>query len=108
MRSPRRCGLEVSPLTAYRVVEVARLDGSTGWCVFIGASSAVSGAFLADHAAEDMFGRDPLGVTGASLLVSGRRWSRRTAISSVVAAIRRLPAWWLLALCQVIDGDQPA
>src|SRR5262245_3722621 len=30
-------GLEVAPLTFYRVVEaVARLDGSTGWCTFIG------------------------------------------------------------------------
>jgi indole-3-acetate monooxygenase len=30
-------GLEVPPLAFYRVVEaVARLDGSTGWCTFIG------------------------------------------------------------------------
>jgi len=104
-------GLEVSPLTAYRVVEeVARLDGSTGWCVFIGASSAVSGAFLADHAAEDMFGRDPLGVTGGVIagigkavvqkdgyLVSGR-WPYASGCQH---------CGWLLALCQVIDGDQP-
>ena len=35
--------LEVPPLTAYRVVEeVARLDGSTGWCVLIELSSAVA------------------------------------------------------------------
>ena len=104
-------GLEVSPLTAYRVVEeVARLDGSTGWCVFIGVSSAISGAFLADLAAEDMFGRDPLGVTGGVIAGSGRPWSRRTAISSVVAGPMRAAAsivGWLLALCQVIDGDQP-
>jgi indole-3-acetate monooxygenase len=66
-------GLEVSPLTAYRVVEeVARLDGSTGWCVFIGVSSAVSGAYVADLAAEDMFGRDPLGVMGGSIAGIGK------------------------------------
>ena len=104
-------GLEVSPLTAYRVVEeVARLDGSTGWCVFIGVSSAISGAFLADLAAEDMFGRDPLGVTGGVIagigkavvqkdgyLVSGR-WPYASGCQH---------CGWLLALCQVIDGDQP-
>lgn len=104
-------GLEVSPLTAYRVVEeVARLDGSTGWCVFIGVSSAVTGTFLADLAAEDMFGRDPLGVMGGSIagigkavvqkdgyLVSGR-WPYASGCQH---------CGWLLALCQVIDGDQP-
>ena len=104
-------GLEVSPLTVYRVVEeVARLDGSTGWCVFIGASSAITTAFLADLAAEDMFGRDPLGVIGGSIagvgkavvqkdgyLVSGR-WPYASGCQH---------CGWLLALCQVIDGDQP-
>jgi alkylation response protein AidB-like acyl-CoA dehydrogenase len=35
-------GLEVPPLTFYRVVEeVARLDGSTGWCLFIGAGGVM-------------------------------------------------------------------
>jgi len=104
-------GLEVSPLTAYRVVEeVARLDGSTGWCVFIGVSSAVSGAYVADLAAEDMFGRDPLGVIGGSIagmgkavvqkdgyLVSGR-WPYASGCQH---------SGWLLALCQVMDEDQP-
>ena len=34
-------GLEVPPLTFYQVVEaVARLDGSTGWCTFIGGATA--------------------------------------------------------------------
>jgi alkylation response protein AidB-like acyl-CoA dehydrogenase len=104
-------GLEVSPLTAYRVVEeVARVDGSTGWCVFIGVSSAVSGAYVADLAAEDMFGRDPLGVIGGSIagvgkavvqkdgyLVSGR-WPYASGCQH---------CGWLLALCQVMDEDQP-
>jgi alkylation response protein AidB-like acyl-CoA dehydrogenase len=105
-------GLEVSPLTAYRVVEeVARVDGSTGWCVFIGVSSAVSGAYVADLAAEDMFTRDPLGVIGGSIagigkavgqkdggyLVSGR-WPYASGCQH---------CGWFLALCQVMDGDQP-
>jgi alkylation response protein AidB-like acyl-CoA dehydrogenase len=104
-------GLEVPPLTTYRVIEeVARLDGSTGWCLFIGASSTITGAFLADLAAEEMFAGDPLGVLGGSIagvgkavaqaggyLVSGR-WP-------YVSGCQHCS--WLLALCQVIDGDQP-
>jgi indole-3-acetate monooxygenase len=104
-------GFEVSPLTGYRVIEeVARLDGSTGWSVLIGASSAITTAFLADLAAEDICGRDPLGVMGGSLagvgkavvqkdgyLVSGR-WPYASGCQY---------CGWLLAMCQVIDGDQP-
>ena len=86
-------GLEVSPLTGYRVVEeVARLDGSTGWSVFVGASSAITTAFLADLAAEDMCGRDPMGVIGGSSRASGRPSSRKTGISSVVGGPMRAAA----------------
>ena len=104
-------GREVSPLTGYRLVEeVARLDGSTGWCLFVGASSAVTGLFLADPAAEDIFGSDPLVVVGGSIagvgkaavqkdgyLVSGR-WPYGSGSQHCA---------WLLALCQVMDGDKP-
>jgi indole-3-acetate monooxygenase len=104
-------GHEASPLTLYRVVEeVARFDGSAGWCVFIGASAAITGSFLADLAAEEIFGRDPLMVVGGSIagvgkavvqkdgyLVSGR-WPYASGCQH---------CGWLLALCQVMDGDQP-
>ena len=104
-------GYEASPLTLYGVVEaVARLDGSTGWCLFIGASSSVSGSFLSDPAAEEIFGPDAPGILGGSIagvgkavvqkdgyLVSGR-WPY--ASGSQHSA-------WLLALCQVMEGDQP-
>jgi indole-3-acetate monooxygenase len=54
-------GYEVTPLTFYRVVEeTARIDGSTGWCLYIGGGVPVQGAFIADAAAADVFGRDPL------------------------------------------------
>jgi alkylation response protein AidB-like acyl-CoA dehydrogenase len=103
-------GLEVSPLTAYRAIEeVARLDGSTGWCVFIAVSSSITGAFLADLAAEEMF-RQPLKVIGGSIagvgkalvqpngyMVSGR-WPYASGCQH---------CGWLLALCQVIEADQP-
>jgi alkylation response protein AidB-like acyl-CoA dehydrogenase len=45
-------GLEVDPLTFYQVVEaIARIDGSTGWCVFIAGGNPLLGAYLTDHAA---------------------------------------------------------
>jgi len=104
-------GHEVPPLTGYQVVEeIARVDGSTGWCLFTGASSAVTGLFLPDLTAEDIFGRDPLAVIGGSIagvgkattqkdgyLVSGR-WPYGSGSQHCA---------WLLALCHVPDGDTP-
>jgi alkylation response protein AidB-like acyl-CoA dehydrogenase len=104
-------GLEVSPLTVYRIIEaVARVDGSTGWCLFIGSSSAVTGVFLADLAAEEIFGRDPLMVICGSIAGVGKAVVRKDGY--VVSG--RWPygsgsqhSGWLMALCQVMDGDQP-
>jgi alkylation response protein AidB-like acyl-CoA dehydrogenase len=104
-------GLEVSPLTGYRIVEaVGRIDGSTGWCLFIGFSSAVTGVFLADLAAEDIFGRDPLMVICGSIAGVGKAVVRKDGY--VVSG--RWPygsgsqhSRWLMALCQVMEGDQP-
>jgi alkylation response protein AidB-like acyl-CoA dehydrogenase len=105
-------GLEAWPVTAYRVIEeVARLDGSTGWCVFIGVSSTITGAFLTDLAAEEMFAGDPLGVVGGSLAGAGGKAVVQPGGYLVsghwpyVSGCQH--CGWLLALCQVIDGDQP-
>jgi alkylation response protein AidB-like acyl-CoA dehydrogenase len=65
MYTPRTLGgFEVDPLTFYRVVEaIARIDGSTGWCVFIAGGNPLLGAFLADEASEKVFGSDPQAIT---------------------------------------------
>ena len=43
-------GLEVPPLTFYRVVEeVSRIDGSTGWCLFIGGATVAMRSCRAGH-----------------------------------------------------------
>ena len=65
MYTPRTLGgFEIDPLTFYRVVEaIARIDGSTGWCVFIAGGNPLLGAFLADEAAEKVFGSDPHAIT---------------------------------------------
>src|SRR5262249_44303941 len=104
-------GLEVSPLTFYRIVEeVARLDGSTGWCVFIGGASPLVGTYLSEQAAEEMFGRDPFVVIGGAAAPSGRavvseggylvsgRWPYASGCQHCA---------WLFGFCHVVEGDQP-
>jgi len=104
-------GLEVSPLTFYRVVEaVARIDGSTGWCLFIGGAAPLVGAFLSDQAAEEMFGRDPLVVIGGAAAPSGTagvqeggylvsgRWPYASGCQHCA---------WLFGFCHVVEGTQP-
>ena len=103
-------GLEVSPLTFYRIVEeAARLDGSTGWCVFIGVASALIGAYLSDEAAEDIFGRDPLVVTAGSVAPVGKA----TVCTGGYEVTGRWPyasgcqhSSWMFGACHVTEGGQ--
>ncbi len=50
-------GLEADPITQLEVLEsLARVDGSTGWCLMIqGGSSGLVGGFLSDDAAAQVF-----------------------------------------------------
>jgi len=58
-------GLEVDPITLVRVIEeIAAADGSTGWCLMIGATSGVTSAYLDDPAARIIYGQDPKAITG--------------------------------------------
>ena len=104
-------GLEVPPLTFYQVVEaVARLDGSTGWCTFIGGSDGLVGAYLAPQTAEDLFGRDPRVVLAGSVAPAG-------SATVVTGGYRVSGHWpyasgsqhctWLFGCCHVLEGDQP-
>jgi indole-3-acetate monooxygenase len=113
MYTPRTLGgFEVDPLTFYRVVEaIARIDGSTGWCVFIAGGNPLLGAFLADEAAEEVFGSDPHVITagvvhpyGKAVLSAGGyrvtgRWSYASGCQH---------STWIFCCCQVFDGDQMA
>ena len=65
-------GLEVPPQVVYRVVEeIARIDGATGWCTFIGAVAGLFGGFLPDAVAEHMFGADPGVIIGGAVFPPG-------------------------------------
>jgi alkylation response protein AidB-like acyl-CoA dehydrogenase len=103
-------GLEVPPLTFYRVVEaVARLDGSAGWCTFIGGSDGLVGACLASQTAEDIFGRDPRVILAGSVVPAGSA----TVVAGGYRVSGRWPyasgsqhGTWLFGGCHVLDGGQ--
>jgi alkylation response protein AidB-like acyl-CoA dehydrogenase len=102
-------GLEVDPLTFYQVVEaIARIDGSTGWCVFIAGGNPLLGAYLTDQAAEAVFGHDPQVVSagvvfpyGTALISDGGyrvhgRWSYASGCQH---------SSWIFCCCHVLDGE---
>ena len=110
MYTPRALGgLEVDPLTLFHVLEaIARIDGSTSWCVFIASGNQLLGAHLADQAAADVFGRDPLVVTAGVVFPFGKaeacdggyrvsgRWSYASGCQHCA---------WIFCACQVFDED---
>ena len=103
-------GLEVDPGTFMRVFEaLAAADGSTGWCVMIGASGGLFAGYLPEAGAREVFG-DPAAVAAGTVAPTGRavpvdggyRLSGRWAFASGVQHCR-----WLLANAVVTDGDGP-
>jgi alkylation response protein AidB-like acyl-CoA dehydrogenase len=111
MYTPRTLGgLEVDPLTFCRVLEeIARIDGSTGWCVWIGGVNPLFVAPLADQAVEEIFGRDLHAITGSTFFPHGKAVVRDGGY--VVSG--RWPyasgchhCTWFFVLCQVFDADQ--
>src|SRR5438132_1469439 len=66
-------GLQVDPLTLYQVVEaVARVDGSTGWCLFINGCAPISAAFLPDAAAAAIYGHGARTIMAGAIFPYGR------------------------------------
>src|SRR3990172_1463917 len=65
-------GLEVDPMTFTRVVEeVARVDGSAGWNLMIGAGCGMFAGFMPEHVAKEAFG-GPNDVAAAALAPRGK------------------------------------
>ena len=111
LSTPRTLGgLEVDPLTFCRVLEaIARIDGSTGWCAWINGGNALLANPLADHVAEEIFGRDPHAITGGTFFPYGKAVVR----DGGYAVSGRWPyasgchhCTWFFVLCNVVDGDQ--
>ena len=105
-------GPETDPVTAFHVVEeIAKADGSVGWCVFNGTAVSAAVARLSPKAAKEIFGDPPvvLGsgsaraggtakITDGGYIVSGR-WNFLSGIDHSIA---------IFVACRVIDGNGPA
>jgi alkylation response protein AidB-like acyl-CoA dehydrogenase len=104
-------GLGADVMTTLRVIEeVARADGSTGWCLAMGINTFRQSAQLAPHVRREIFYSDPVGVSAGSANPRGR--------AVAVPGGYRVTGHWFFAsgcmhssavhgACKVFDGDQP-
>jgi alkylation response protein AidB-like acyl-CoA dehydrogenase len=121
MLVPRRFGgSEADPETFIRVVEeISRWDGSTGWCLFIGACCGIAAGSLSVEAAWEVFGRDTHAYLAGSGVPSpnaaARPPDRAIAVDggfrisgSWSFASGCLDATWLCGITTVYHGDKPS
>ncbi len=104
-------GLGADILTTLRVIEeIARADGSTGWCVAMGINTFRQSAQFAPEVRRKLFHSDPIGVSAGSANPRGR--------AVAVAGGYRVTGHWFFAsgcmhsallhgACKVFDGDTP-
>jgi len=107
----RYAGLEASPVAMVEVIaELARADGSAGWCVAIGATSGLLGGYLADADAKEVYASDPDSVAGGVFAPKGKattdgdayRASGRWAFASGVTHCS-----WLMGGCVIFEDGKP-
>ena len=102
-------GGEVEPDDLVETIEaVARADGSTGWCVMIGATSGMVAAYLPDDEARAIYG-------SASDIVTGGVFAPRGTATPVDGGFRMNGRWafasgsqhcaWLMGGCLVNGAD---
>src|SRR4029078_3766038 len=104
-------GLGAHILTALHVIEeVARADGSTGWCLAMGVNTFRQSGQFCPEVRRLMFHSDPIGVSAGSANPRGR--------AVAVPGGYRVTGHWFFAsgclhsaalhgACRVCDGDQP-
>lgn len=104
-------GLGADILTTLHVIEeVARADGSTGWCLAMGINTFRQSAQLAPEVRREIFHGNPVGVSAGSANPRGR--------AVAVPGGYRVTGHWFFAsgcmhssalhgACRVFDGDEP-
>jgi len=104
-------GLGADIMTTLRVIEeVARADGSTGWCLAMGINTLRQSAQLAPEVRREIFYSDPVGVSAGSANPRGR--------AVAVPGGYRVTGHWFFAsgcmhssalhgACKVFEGDTP-
>lgn len=103
-------GPERHPIECIRVIEeVSRLDGSVGWCVMIGATTALLAGYLPERWARPIYS-DPMVITCGSTTPTGKativdggyevsgRWQWGSGIHN---------SRWITGVAQVFEGDTP-
>lgn len=104
-------GVETDLITALQVFEeMARVDGSVGWCTMIGATGGLVSAYLRDDIAQTVYGGDPHIITGGALAPTGKA-------VAVEGGYRVTGRWqfnsgcqhcsWLMGTCTIFDGEAP-
>ena len=104
-------GLGADILTTLEVIEeIARADGSTGWCLAMGINTLRQSAQFAPSVRREIFFSDPIGVSAGSANPRGR--------AVAVPGGYRVTGHWFFAsgcmhssavhgACKVFDGDVP-
>src|SRR5438874_3820357 len=104
-------GLGADIVTTLHVIEeVARADGSTGWCLAMGINTLRQSAQFAPEVRREIFFSDPVGVSAGSANPRGR--------AVAVPGGYRVTGHWFFAsgcmhssavhgACKVFDGDAP-
>lgn len=103
-------GLELHPAQSFQIIEaLAKADGAAGWCVMIGASTALTSAWLPEPAAQAVYGA-PDAITGGMAAPMGRA-------ERVEGGYRVTGRWpwvsggqhcqWLVGGAVVMEGGKP-
>jgi len=104
-------GLGADIITTLQVIEeIARADGSAGWCLAMGINTLRQSAQFAPHVRREVFFSDPIGVSAGSANPRGR--------AIAVPGGYRVTGHWFFAsgcmhssavhgACKVFDGDVP-
>jgi alkylation response protein AidB-like acyl-CoA dehydrogenase len=104
-------GDELHPADIVRVIEeIARADGSAGWCVMIGGTTATLAAFLSDRWAHEIYGTNANVITGGSTPPTGKaipvqdgyrvtgRWQWGSGTHN---------CQWIWGSTLIMEGDKP-
>ena len=103
-------GLESDPMTALHAIEkVARADSSTGWCVMIASTTAVTSAYLPKEIAQPIYG-DASAITGGVFAPRGL-----AVLEGENYRVNGHWNWasgsthcnWLMGGCVVMEGGKP-
>jgi alkylation response protein AidB-like acyl-CoA dehydrogenase len=101
-------GLEVDPINSARIVEeVARADGSTGWCVMLAAQSCGFAGFLPKEEARTIYSNG--GIVAGTARPIGRAVAREGGYDVSGRwpfASGSTHATWFAGECIIYDGDQ--